>query len=371
MVSASNRSPSAATTSSSDSLPLAEHAQDRGAGVSSAKWRRSARDTRNRGPRPETGGTRAEPGSSRRTLPVTEHGARRLHPNRPFLHEERKVVNAQRRLDPLRSSGARGPMQAARRMTKAARSHHSRLSSPSGHASVIALVVGLTLLAFSARHWERLRQLGRSNGHRPKSATHGSCRRELGIQHDPYRTLSAAGMAGLGAALARTVGVNSMAFHAASLLGHLVNAWCCVYAVAWSFTANDASEPRARFAWCDRGVGVRRASNPCRSRRVGERVAARPPQRARCWPLFCGYLRSRLVLAIVAYADCALAPSDCVSAFPISTLAIDVLPASPPYRPARPLRKLPFAGISRSSPRSSNRALARWHPCKRLGSAHA
>jgi tetratricopeptide (TPR) repeat protein len=227
-------------------------------------------------------------------------------------------------------------------MTKAARSHHSRLSSPSGHASVIALVVGLTLLAFwpvignDFVNWDDPTVIVQNPQLTAPAVVSWAFSTTLIGHYQPLTWLA-------WAALARTVGVNSMAFHAASLLGHLVNA-VLVYAVAWSFTVNDASEPRARFAGAIAALAF--AVHPIHVEAVA--WASALPYVLSTGALLAAllwYLRSRLVLAIVAYAI-ALLLRPTALAFPIVLLAIDVCPLRRRIDRRALFEKLPFAVLA-------------------------
>jgi protein O-mannosyl-transferase len=233
-------------------------------------------------------------------------------------------------------------MHAAQRMTKAARSRQARLSSPSGHASVIALVVGLTLLAF----WPVIGS-GFVNWDDPTVIVQNPQLTAPGVVSWAFSTTLIGHYQPLSwlawAALARTVGLNSMAFHVASLLGHLANA-VLVYAVARKLTGSDVSEPRARLTGAVAAMAF--AVHPMRVEAVAW-ASALPYvlSTAALLVAFLSYLHSRLNLAIVAYAMALLCRPTAL-AFPILLLAIDVYPSHRRIDRRALLEKLPFAVLA-------------------------
>jgi len=227
-------------------------------------------------------------------------------------------------------------------MTKAAHSRRARSSSPSGHASVIALVVGLTVLAFwpimgnDFVNWDDLAVIVQNQQLTAPGVVSWAFSTTLIGHYQPLAWLT-------WAALARVFGLSATAFHGASLLVHLLNA-VLVYAVAWRLATLSLPEPTTRLAASVAALAF--AVHPVRVEGVA--WASALPYVLSTSALLVAllwYLRSRLVLAIVAYAI-ALLFRPTALAFPIVLLAIDIYPLRRRIGRRAVLEKLPFVVLA-------------------------
>jgi len=233
-------------------------------------------------------------------------------------------------------------LQTVQTMTKAARLHQARSSSPSGHASVIALVVCVTLLAFwpvlgnDFVNWDDPTVIVQNPQLTAPAVVSWAFSTTLIGHYQPLAWLA-------WAALARVFGLSATSFHGASLLVHLLNA-VLVYAVAWHLATLSLPEPTTRLAASVAALAF--AAHPVRVEAVA--WASALPYVLSTSALLVAllwYLRSRLVLAIVAYAIALLFRPTALT-FPIVLLAIDMYPLRRRIDRRALLEKLPFVVLA-------------------------
>ena len=222
---------------------------------------------------------------------------------------------------------------------KASRTRRAPSPSPGSHASAIALLVGANLLAFwpvignDFVNWDDPTVIVQNPQLSAPTVVRWAFSTTLIGHYQPLAWLA-------WAALTRGFGVSATAFHAASLLGHTLNA-ILVYAVAWRLTGDDFSRPCARLTAVVAGLAF--AVHPVRVEAVAWASAAPYVlSTAAVLVALLLYLNSRLALAIAAYAI-ALLIRPTALAFPIVLVAIDVFPLRRRIDRDMLLGKLPFA----------------------------